>query len=133
MLNQVHAVRIARQNFFALYTPKCYTLHHMADSKQPTGPGGRKPRRGIPPVPPLPKMPRGDSFWINLATSILLLLLLASAYSYFAGEAEEPIHIPISELAADIERGAVTSIVVKGEELDIVYTDETKKTSKKEA
>src|SRR3990167_5007378 len=106
----------------------------MTHSKPPPGPGGpKRPRRGIPPVPPLPKMPRGDSFWINLATSILLLLLLASAYSYFAGEAEEPIHIPISELAADIERGAVTSIVVKGEELDIVYTDETKKTSKKEA
>ena len=105
----------------------------MADSKQPTGPGGRKPRRGIPPVPPLPKMPRGDSFWINLATSVLLLLLLAGAYSYFAGGVEgEPVHIPISELAADVERGTVTSIIIKGEELEIVYADETKKISKKE-
>ena len=85
-------------------------------------------------MPPLPKMPRGDSFWVNLATSILLLLLLAGAYSYFASSGqEEPVHIPISELAADVERGVVTEIVVKGEELEVAYTDETVKTSKKEA
>ena len=33
----------------------------------------------------MPNVPQGDSFWVNLATSILVLLLLAGAYSYFAG------------------------------------------------
>lgn len=83
-------------------------------------------------MPPLPKLPRGDSFWINLATSVLLLLLLAGAYSYFAGMSEEPQRVSISQLANDIQAGKVSSIVVSGDELAIDYADKTKKDSKKE-
>ncbi|TSC68562.1 MAG: cell division protease FtsH [Parcubacteria group bacterium Gr01-1014_56] len=114
----------------------------MADLKEkapPQGGGGKspfnrreRPGRRMPGVPPLPKLPRGDSFWLNLATSVLLLLLLAGAYSYFAGVSEEPQHIPISQLAGDIEADKVSTIVVVGEELEITYADKTKRISKKE-
>jgi cell division protease FtsH len=106
----------------------------MPDSKDkmPPGGGGKRPNRRIPGVPQLPKFPKRDSFWINLATSILLLLILAGAYTYFAGTSEEPQQIAVSQLAQDIQAGKVTSVVVSGDDLDIVYTDKTKRASKKE-
>ncbi len=83
-------------------------------------------------MPPVSNLPPRDSFWLNLATSILLLLLLAGGYSYFATTGEEPVQIPISQLATDIQTNKVTSIVVSGDTLEVVYADKTKKTSKKE-
>jgi cell division protease FtsH len=90
----------------------------------------RRPRR-IPPILP-PKMPRRDSFWLNLATSVLLLLLLAGAYTYFAGGVEQSQEIPLSQLAQDVQGGKVSSIDVSGDDLSVVYADKSKKSSKKE-
>src|SRR5579872_5978491 len=81
---------------------------------------------------PSPKMPRGDSFWVNLATSIFVLLLLAGAYTYFASDQKQLVDIPISALAQDIQAGKVSSVTVNGDDLDIIYTDKSEKTSKKE-
>lgn len=99
----------------------------------------KRPRRGMPPVPPLPKLPKTDSFWVNLVSSILVLLLLASAYTYLTGEGKKkPEEIPLSQLAQDISAGQVSKIVVDGDNLDIAYRpmqadgEELKKTSKKE-
>jgi cell division protease FtsH len=97
----------------------------------PRGEGKRGKR--MPPVPPLPKMPKGDSFWVNLASSILILLLLASAYTYLTGsEKGKPVDIPISQLATDVSAGKVYSVIVDGDNLEITYIDKTEKTSKKE-
>lgn len=95
----------------------------------PRGGGGK--RRGN--LPPIPKMPRGDSFWVNLATSLLLLLLIAGMYSYFAGSGTvAPQEIPISQLAQDIEAGRVSGIVISGEDVKATYADKSEKTTKKE-
>jgi cell division protease FtsH len=99
----------------------------MADAnqkkKKPAGAGGK-----------MPKMPRGDSFWVNLATSVLLLVLLASAYTYFTtAQTKTPVDIGISQLATDIQAGKVSAVTVNGDDLTILYTDKTTKTSKKEA
>ena len=105
------------------------------DKKQstPEGRGGKKPRRGLPPMGRLPQMPRADSFWVNLATSVLVLLLLAATYTYFTGESTTtPKNIPLSQLAADINAGLVASIEVDGNNLNIIYADKTEKKSKKE-
>ncbi|MEI6864166.1 MAG: ATP-dependent zinc metalloprotease FtsH [Candidatus Adlerbacteria bacterium] len=81
----------------------------------------------------VPKMPRSDSFWVNAATSLLLLFLLASAYTYFATDkTDAPADIAISELAGDVQNGTVTAITVDGDNLTITYADETEKISKKE-
>lgn len=91
--------------------------------------GGKR----LPPVPGFPKMPRGDSFWVNLVSSILVLLVLASAYTYLTGEgSKKPQEIALSQLAADIGAGHVSTIVVDGDALDITYADKSEKTSKKE-
>jgi ATP-dependent Zn protease len=111
---------------------------YMADFKEKPDvprPGKEMNKRGgkrMPPVPPLPKMPRGDSFWVNLASSIFILLLLASAYTYFMGADKKPVDIPISQLSTDISGGLVTSIEVDGDNLKIIYNDKSEKTSKKE-
>ncbi|MBY0294046.1 ATP-dependent zinc metalloprotease FtsH [Patescibacteria group bacterium] len=72
---------------------------------------------------------------MNLTTTVLLLLLITSAYTYFSSaEHNAPVSIPISELAQDIQAGKVTEISVNGNDLDITYNDEakTEKISKKE-
>jgi cell division protease FtsH len=81
-----------------------------------------------------PKMPR-DSFWVNLGTSVFLLILFAAAYSYFFTSGQsQPAYIPISQVVQDIEAGKVSSITVNDDDsLDIAYTDKTEKTSKEES
>ena len=101
----------------------------MADLKQK--PGAKKPRRGgMPQMPNL--MPGGDSFWVNLATSVLLLLLLAGAYSYFVGVSDKPADIALSQVAQDINAGKVSAVEVNGNALKVMYADKIIKNSKKE-
>ncbi len=99
----------------------------MPEQKIPKNNG--KKRGGTMKVPKLPK----NSFWVNLATSVLLLLLLASAYTYFTtSQSNAPAVIPISQLAQDVQAGKVSTISVDGDDLTITYSDKTEKTSKKE-
>ncbi len=85
----------------------------------------------------LPKLPK-NSFWVNVATTVLILLIITSAYSYFTGAEESaPEIIPVSQLAQDIQSGTVSQIVVSGDELTITYApvgeaEPVKKISKKE-
>ncbi len=100
---------------------------------------GRKPRR-MPPMPPIPGMSSGGNFWLNLAGSVLTLLLLAALYGYLTNPAAggAPVQIPISQLAQDITAGKVSAITANGDELSIIYlpaqagADKTEKKSKKE-
>src|SRR6185436_18404169 len=90
----------------------------------------KRPKRRM---PNMPQLPQGDSFWINLAISVLFLLMLAGAYSYFAGNPQDkPQEIAVSQLAQDIAGGKVKSVVVDGDDLSITYLDDTEKKSKKE-
>ncbi len=92
-------------------------------------PKAPRPRRSMPQLPG-----RGDSFWLNLATAIVVLVLLAGAYSYFtgAGGTAAPTVVPVSQVASDINAGKISSIVVDGDTLNLTYTDKSEKTSKKE-
>ncbi len=81
----------------------------------------------------MPQMPGGgDSFWLNLAGAVIVLLLLAGAYSYFAQTTTTPTTIPLSQVAQDIEAGKVSSINVNNDDLTLTYTDHTQKLSKKQ-
>lgn len=84
------------------------------------------------PQVPVPKMPRGENFWVNLATSIFMLVLIAGAYTYFAGGNKNAEDIAISQVAQDMQAGKVSSILVNGDDLSITYADKTEKKSKKE-
>ncbi len=55
-----------------------------------------------------------------------------SAYSLFEGRFAPSTDIPLSEVATDVAEGEIKSITVKGDSLDITYTNDTKKTSRKD-
>ncbi len=107
----------------------------MADAPNKQTQGDKKPPKPRRNMPGLPKLPQGDSFWVNLATTVLLLLLLAGAYTYFATSGgPQPQAIPISQVAQDVEAGKVATINVNGDDLDVIYNNasSTEKTSQKE-
>ncbi len=80
------------------------------------------------------KPPQGRaSFTGNLLTTLLVFLLLTSAYSFFADRTPASSEISLSEVAADISSGAVSAITVAGDTLEITYAkDKSVKVSKKE-
>lgn len=75
----------------------------------------------------------GPSFFGNLMTTILIFLILMSAYSLITSFIEPTDDIPLSAVAADVADGKVKSITVKGDSLNLVYTDESAKTSRKDS
>lgn len=76
--------------------------------------------------------PRPQSFLSNILTAFLVLLLLVAGYSLLAQRGEKSEEIPLTQLATDIRQGKVKEVTVESTDLSIVYTDDTKKASKKE-
>ncbi|MDP2652349.1 MAG: ATP-dependent zinc metalloprotease FtsH [bacterium] len=74
----------------------------------------------------------GPSFFGNLATTVIIFLLLMSAYSLFASFTQTSNEIPLSEVAADVAAGKVSSITVNGDSLNLAYADQSIKTSRKD-
>jgi hypothetical protein len=96
------------------------------NEKQPKNKGpfrGKKPHK-----------PQGVFRFINnIATTLLVFFVLAAGYSFVADKGTDVPVISVSELASDVSKGLVTSVSVKGDTLNIVYTDGVEKTSKKES
>jgi cell division protease FtsH len=90
---------------------------------------GKKPKvpqkRGFFGLPPA-------SFTSNLITTVLVFLLLTSAYSLFVGLNTSPPSVSLSQVATDVEAGNVTAIKVSGDQLTLTYKDETQKISTKD-
>lgn len=80
---------------------------------------------------PLPQGPK-QQFVANLLNAVIIFLLIATMYSLVTERSAKVEEIPLSQLAQNINEGTVRSITVEGGELAITYTDDTKKTSKKE-
>ncbi len=74
----------------------------------------------------------GPSFFGNLLTTVLIFMLLMSAYSLIQGFMKPNVDVPLSVVAADVAEGKIKSISVKGDLLDLVYTDESVKVSRKD-
>lgn len=73
------------------------------------------------------KVPVGPgNFWNNMLTMLLILLALTVGYSYFAEQQEEPEEISISQIAERVKNGEVQEIIVRGTDLEVAYTDETR-------
>lgn len=80
-----------------------------------------------------PKFSENRQLWVNLLTTIVIFFLLVLTYSYVVDQRNETERIALSQLAVDIQAGLVTSVVVKGDELEIIYEDGSEKKSKKES
>jgi len=74
----------------------------------------------------------GPSFFGNLTTTILIFLLLMSVYSFIADFMKSSDDIPLSVVAADVAAGKMEAITVNGDSLDLIYTDKSTKTSRKD-
>lgn len=68
----------------------------------------------------------------NLGWAITMLLVIAITFSFLLNPAEEPAQLSLTELAQKINAGEVTSIVVRGNDLDISLKDESLAVAKKE-
>ncbi len=76
--------------------------------------------------------PQGNRFWMNLLTAAAIFILIIGLYSLISGIGATKNDIALSQLAADINKGLVSKIVVRGDSLDIEYADKSLKQSKKE-
>jgi len=69
----------------------------------------------------------------NILFILLIMMVMAGVYSLLAGQMEIKNEIPISQIVSEINRGNIKSIGVKGDSLEIVFTDGKTAQSKKEA
>jgi cell division protease FtsH len=98
-----------------------------------TNPKKQGPKKGA------PKQPRrwfpegGPGFLGNLISTILIFLILMSAYTLIVSSGTKKESIPLSQVAADVKAGTVQSIVISGDSLDLKYASTTaEKTSMKD-
>lgn len=73
------------------------------------------------------KMPVGPgNFWNNVLSTVLFLVMLTAFYTYISENQEEPEQLSISQIAEQVKAGEVSEIIVRGSELEVNYTDETR-------
>ncbi len=82
----------------------------------------------------MPEMNPKQQFFTNIASSLLIFLVIITLYSYFTTEqTKKPKEISVSELVSLVKKGEVTAISVDGEKLSIDLKDKTQKEAKKES
>ena len=112
---------------------------HSKKNPLPKGKQSKSPKQAKKPA--LPKQlqhlaharPVRGGPWGNFTTFLIILLIVSSAYSFFARSNNAPEPVSLSELATSIRAGEVEKIVVAGDRLTVTYTDETEKIGRKEA
>jgi cell division protease FtsH len=124
---------LSRQSGESLYNDAHMTTpQENGKKKGNNGTSDEKKKRGI----KLPeRMPVGPgNFWNNVLSTVVLLILLTLLYSQVASTGVKPEEITVSQIAERVRNGEVKEIIVKGSELHVSYTDETraKSVSKKE-
>lgn len=93
---------------------------------------GKSKGKGNKGMPTMPKMPSGGQFFSNIATAIIVFLIIATLYSAVVGNPGKVEEVSVSTIAHDITSGLVKKVSVSGESVSIDYVDGTKKSSKKE-
>ncbi len=93
----------------------------------------KKPLRPSRKKGPLSRLPGGrNPLFTNILTTLLIFVILITAYSLITGSQGSNPSLSISEVAQDINSGKISNIEVKGDELTINYVDQSKKTAQKE-
>ena len=97
----------------------------MADStKTPQGKSGKR----------APKVPKGPNIWLQMLIALAIFVILSGGYS-MAREyiVSKPQEVALSQIAADIRDGIVSTIAVEGDKVTAQYMDGATKISHKEA
>lgn len=94
----------------------------VKNKKTDTKKGGKK----------APFSPMQAGFAGNFISTVLIFLLLISAYSIFSTHGAKTENISLSQVATDVRAGAVKTIKVQGNTLDLSYADGSAKTAMKD-
>ncbi len=73
-----------------------------------------------------------SNFTKNIIWAVLLFVVIALLFSYFAGPSKQPTTLSLGQLTADVNSGNVTKIVVNGNNLAITLKDGTSAIAQKE-
>ena len=73
------------------------------------------------------KVPLGPgNFWNNMLSTVLLLIFVTALFSYLTDKQVQPESLTITDVVSRVKGGEVKTIVVKGDELEIAYNDDTR-------
>ena len=99
-----------------------------------TNPGEKKNARkkGTKGKKPTGMLPGGPGFFGNLITTILVFLLLMSAYSLITNYTKKTEEISLTQVAADVRTGSVSEIRIAGNDVTLTYADGTEKKAMKD-
>lgn len=75
----------------------------------------------------------GQGLIRQVALALVIFLFLVSVYSLLSDTSKTVEEVSLSSLAQEISLGSISSVVVTGDRLDIIYSDGKEKISKKEA
>ena len=75
----------------------------------------------------------GWSVLTYVLSVLIIFAVLSAAYSYVSNKTKPTPTVSLSQISTDIKAGEVTSIVVTGDDLSLVYKDGTVKSGKKES
>ncbi len=81
------------------------------------------------------EQPRGkiiNQFSRQILGTLLILMLLVSLYAFWSEEAGKVPEVSLSQLAGEIKSGAIKTVTVRGDRLEIDYQDGTSGQSQKE-
>lgn len=71
--------------------------------------------------------PGTPGFGGNLLTTVLIFLVFMSVYSLVTRNNNDPVEIPLTQVATDVKAGAVTGITVAGNDVKVMYADGSEK------
>jgi cell division protease FtsH len=66
------------------------------------------------------------NFWNNMLSTMLLLVFVVIAFSYLSENQVQPEELTLSQVVNQVKAGEVKEIIVRGAQLEINYTDETR-------
>ncbi len=92
------------------------------------------PKKSAPgPKPPPPPPRPGRELLSNAMAMLFIFLVLMTIYSLIVENRKKTTDVPISEVAADVERGDISEIHISGDELTVMYPKgNIEKSAKKE-
>ncbi|HEX2792282.1 MAG TPA: ATP-dependent zinc metalloprotease FtsH [Candidatus Paceibacterota bacterium] len=98
--------------------------------KPPKKSGKQGPAKGGGPKQLL--TPGSPGFMGNLLSTVLVLLLLITVYSFLVASGDKKEEIALSQVASDVKAGQVTEITISGNDIALTYADGTERTSMKD-
>jgi cell division protease FtsH len=73
------------------------------------------------------KVPLGPgNFWNNMLTTVLMLIFVTAMFSYITETKVTPEEVTLTDVVRQVKAGEVSGIVVRGAELEVDYTDDTR-------